>query len=101
MPNRETFHELLEVLLGSTHVYYSPPPTIQMQYPCIVYQRSKIDTKFADNQPYSQKTRYKVTVIDQNPDSVIPGRVSMLPLCVHETNFVTSNLNHDVFTIYI
>lgn len=101
MASRDDFHDLLIVLLGSTNVYYSPPPTIQMQYPCIVYQRSRISAKFADNQPYSQKTRYKVTVIDKNPDSVIPGRISLLPMCTHDTNFVASNLNHDVFSIYI
>lgn len=101
MSSREEFHELLEVLLGSTNVYYSPPPNIQMHYPCIVYQRSKIASTFADNQAYSQKTRYKVTVIDKNPDSLVPNSVSQLPLCSHDTSFVTNNLNHDVFTIYI
>jgi hypothetical protein len=101
MNSRDELHEVLEVLLGSTNVYYSPPPNILMQYPCIVYQRSRISAKFADNQPYSQKTRYKLTVIDKNPDSVIPGRISLLPMCTHDTNFVTSNLVHDVFSIYI
>jgi hypothetical protein len=101
MPNREIFHELLELLLGSGYVYYSPPPNIEMHYPCIVYQRSRVSSKFADNQPYSQKTRYKITVIDKNPDSIIPHKISLLPMCVHDTNYVTSNLNHDVFSIYI
>jgi hypothetical protein len=71
-----------------------------MSYPCIVYERDDIDTKFADNRPYSHKKRYQVTVIDPNPDSEIPDRVAELPLCSFSRAFKADNLNHDIFNLF-
>lgn len=91
---------LLESIIGSKNVYFQPPPSIQMSYPCITYKRDDVDTKHANNLPYSQKKRYMVTVIDRNPDSLIPDKVGKLPLCSFSRHFATDNLNHDVYSLY-
>lgn len=82
------------------NVYFQPPPTIQMKYPCIVYARDDADTTFAGNLPYGINKRYSVTVIDSNPDSEIPGRVALLPSCVFERFFTADKLNHDVYQLF-
>lgn len=82
------------------NVYFQPPETVKLVYPCIVYQRTRALTKFADNIPYNYKVGYMLTVIDKNPDSIIPEVVSMLPMCKLETHYTKDNLNHDVFNIY-
>jgi hypothetical protein len=89
---------MLEDLIGSTNVYFQPPEDIQ--YPCIIYSRNLGVTKFADNQPYSHHIGYKVTVIDPNPDSEIPGKVSNLPMCIFDRHYTADNLNHDVYNLY-
>lgn len=99
--DRSQLQSILEVLLGTSNVYFQPPATVQMAYPCIVYERDNADTKFADNNPYSYVKRYQVTVIDRNPDSAIPDKVAALPLCTHTQFFTAENLNHDVFSLYI
>ena len=71
-----------------------------MTYPCIVYKRDDINTTFADDIPYILRKRFLVTVIDRDPDSVIPDRVSELPTALFNRSYVANNLNHDVFTIY-
>jgi len=71
-----------------------------MKYPCIVYKRDDEDVIYADNKRYRAKTRYKVTVIDEDPDSDIPDKVAELPLCAFDRNFSTENLNHDVYNLY-
>lgn len=71
-----------------------------MQYPCIVYKRDSALTEFADNKPYSYGKRYQLTVIDSDPDSDIPDKIAMLPKCVLNRTFVSSNLHHDVFNLY-
>jgi hypothetical protein len=71
-----------------------------MQYPCIVYNRSNVDTQYADNSVYGMTKRYELTVIDQNPDSEIPDKVAMLPLCSYDRFFAVDKLNHDVFTLF-
>jgi hypothetical protein len=97
---RLQLQSVLEGLLETSNVYFQPPASVKMVYPCIVYQRDVSDTKFADNGPYSRKARYQVTVIDRNPDSEVPDRVAQLPLCTHIQFFAADNLNHDVFSLY-
>jgi hypothetical protein len=71
-----------------------------MQYPAIVYNRYADDVISAGNKPYKRLINYQVTVIDQNPDSLIPGKVAELPLCRFNRFFTADNLNHDVFNIF-
>lgn len=99
MSDRLGLHELLCDALGSRNVYFQPPASIKMQYPAIVYKRSNIRNRFADDGVYLQGDSYELTVIDKNPDSEIPRRVSVLPCCRFDRNFASENLNHDVFTI--
>lgn len=98
--SREDLHEILCGVLGSRNVYFQPPESIKMRYPCIVYERSGINTKFAGNKKYKQKKRYQVTVIDGDPDSLIPDKIEMLPMCSFDRHFTKDNLNHDVYDLY-
>ena len=93
--------ELNDIFLSMVdHVYFQPPESMKLNYPCVVYERDTGDTQFADNNPYIHVTRYKVTVIDADPDSEIPGKVARLPMCTLSTHFTKDNFNHDVFNIY-
>ena len=101
MDRRPQLHQLLVKTAGKdVKVYFQPPSNVTMTYPCLVYERSKAETRFADNNPYRYTKRYTVTVIDRDPDSEIPDRVAKLPMCTHSTFFVADNLNHDIFDIY-
>lgn len=82
------------------NVYFQPPPSVSMKYPCIRYERNFILAEHADNKPYKQANRYLVTVIDRNPDSVIPDQVAALPLCVYDRFYTADNLNHHVFKLF-
>lgn len=96
---RSELQTLLETM-GATKVYFQPPNNMQIQYPCIIYERDSVDMKYADNTPYSNTKRYMVTVIDRNPDSVIPDMVASLPLCAFNRFYTADNLNHDVYSLY-
>ena len=80
--------------------YFQPPASKEIQYPCIVYERSEIDAVHADNAPYRLLDRYQVTVIYKNPDSDLPHRIAMLPMCAHDRHFTADNLNHEIFNLY-
>jgi hypothetical protein len=98
MGTRQNLHLLL--LDISTNVYFQPPSTQSMVYPCIVYARSSGKTKFANNVPYNHHKGYTVTVIAKSPDSDIPDKVAALPMAVFSRFFVASNLNHWAYTLY-
>lgn len=99
MGTRLELDALLRTVLGSNNVYFQPPPEFRMSYPCIVYNRSNIRSKSADNRPYKLTKEYTITVIDANPDSEIPDRIAELPQCIFDRGFKSENLNHDVFNI--
>lgn len=97
---RLQLQSLLESVSEGNQVYFQPPANLAMTYPCIVYSRDMANTQFADNNPYRRTKRYMVTVIDQDPDSVIPDKVALLPMCLFERHFAAGNLHHDVYNIY-
>lgn len=99
---RTKLHELLVLTTGlpSAQIYFQPPANVQMKYPCVVYQRDRARTLFADDNPYHKTKRYQVTIIDRDPDSDIPDKVSNLPMCLFDRFFTANNLNHDVYNIY-
>lgn len=100
MESRLELQTLLEKLLGSHEVYYQPPASVQMSYPAIVYSRQNIENNHANNSVYIQNHAYSVIVIDEDPDSEIVQKVSLLPMCRFDRHYTSDNLNHDVFTLY-
>lgn len=98
--DRLQLQTLLEECAGNTNVYFQPPPTVKMKYPAIVYKRDLSNTQFADNAPYRRTLRYMVTVIDQDPDSLIPGKVADLPMSTLTRTYSANQLHHDVFDVY-
>ena len=87
-------------LLGSANVYFQPPPSVMMQYPCIIYNRDDEDTDYADNKPYKHMKKYQVTVVTKDPDSDIPDKVAALPLCSYDRYYAADKLNHDVYNLF-
>ena len=96
---RTELHEILVEILGSRNVYFQPPSSIRMQYPCIVYEWNRNSTKHANNDRYHVLRDYQVTVIDRDPDSGIPDMVEALPYCSMSTTMVMDNLHQFVFNL--
>ena len=100
MGSRLDLQQKLEEILGSTNVYFQPPESIKMSYPCIVYYRDFANNIYASNRPYVITKRYMIMVIDKNPDSTIPDKIAQLPMCLFSRHYTADNLNHDVYNIY-
>jgi hypothetical protein len=100
MANRLNLDEKFREILGNGNVYFNPPESVKMKYEAIRYVRKTIENKFANNSVYIQDDCYEVTAIYRNPDSDLPRKISRLPKCSHDRQYVVDNLIHDVFTIY-
>ncbi len=98
--SRLDLHEILCEILGSCYVYFQPPESIKLNYPCIVYSKEQKNASHADDRKYITKNRYTVTIIDRNPDSDLPDKLEELPYCSSDRNFVADNLNHFVYSLY-
>lgn len=100
MSKRVELHEKLVEILGSRLVYFQPPETVRIAYPCIIYSLDRIDMKYANDKPYFSRKRYNITIIDKDPDSELPDKIKSLPLCSFNRFYTATNLNHWVFTLY-
>ena len=100
MADRLELQELLEDLLESRNVYYSPPESVKMQYPAIVYSKERIDTRRANDSVYKETNQYKITVIDRRPDNEVINKLLKMQYCQYDRHYKSDNLNHDVLTLY-
>lgn len=100
MGTRLDLHQKLVDLLGSDHVYFQPPSSVKLEYPCIIYDRATITKWSADNSPYKLLNRYSVTVIDRDPDTILPDKLVSLPLCRADRFYTADNLYHYSFELY-
>jgi len=98
MAPRLELHSLLEEV--TEHVYFQPPASIQMHYPCITYERDGSSVDHANNDLYRHVKRYQVTVIDRNPDTELADKVEALRYSSFERYFAMDYLNHYVFSIF-
>ncbi|MCM1577930.1 MAG: hypothetical protein NC078_03925 [Ruminococcus sp.] len=97
---RYKLHEMLTEALGSGSVYYQPPESLKLKYPCIVYEMSGMKRVNADDSCYKADRSYKVTFISKNPDEETVDKLSKLPLCSFNRFYTADGLNHYVFVLY-
>ncbi len=101
MASRLELQNELETLLGSDHVYFQPPASIKISYPCIIYNLSNIQARRADNMPYNLDNAYEVTYIDKNPDNTLKTQmIEHFQKCRFNRFFTSDNLNHYVYNLY-
>lgn len=101
MARRLQLHEKLCDILGSKNVYFQPPASVFLKYPCLKYTLSGIDIRRADNGVYKRINRYEVIAIDPNPDSdIIDRMLGAFPMCSFDRSYAADKLNHFVFTLY-
>lgn len=101
MDRRPELHQKLKKLFPrDPHVYFQPPESKKLEYPCIVYKLTEMPNKTADNVPYFEHRQYQLTVIDPDPDSELRERTAKLKFCRFVRPFVSDDLNHFVFNLY-
>lgn len=100
MDRRLNLQTILENILGSRNVYFQPPSNTKLSYPCILYSRSDVESKYADNLKYNTRVRYSLTLIGRSPESTLVQDILKLPYCSYDRFYIADTLNHDVFTLF-
>jgi len=99
MKTRSDLQLYLENVSG-VKVYFNPPETVQLTYPCIVYNRDYIYNHHADNKIHLQENRYVVNVLDKKVDGDIFKIISKLPRCRYKNHSFKNGISQDSFTLY-
>lgn len=99
MGNRLDLQRYLETALGSRNVYYQAPSNVS--YPCILYEKSDVDIKYADDKKYLNKTRYTITLVSKssNVDNIV-NSIMALDYSSFSRQYINDNLYHQVFDVY-
>ncbi len=104
---RAELQSALKDILGSGNVYYEPPETVKLKYPCIIYNLARMHNRSADNYgPFIRYDSYTVmyitseTMTTRGEDSVLE-KLMALRGCVFDRTYVADRLHHYVFTVYL
>lgn len=101
MDPRPDVQNLLESLFDRIpHVYFNPPESVRMVYPCVRYRLDDIDARYANNGRYIRSREYQLIVIDPDPDSELREKVANLKWCRFVRHYTSDNLNHFVFSFH-
>lgn len=101
MADRLSLQIDFETILGSKNVYFQPPESVKLKYPCIVYSLSGVNKQNANDHMYKSINEYEVTVIDPDPESRIHHDIlAYFPMCRFDRPFVSENLYHNILTLY-
>lgn len=100
MGKRSDLHEKLRAYYG-TQIFFQPPETVKLRYPCLLYHLDSYDLQFADNKSYISKARYKMRYITKDPDDEkIQGVLNEFEMIKMDNFFTADNLNHYDYTLY-
>lgn len=98
MADRTGLHSILTTICP--HVYYNPPETLKMEYPCIVYKLASIENRHADNIKYKTDISYDLTYISKTHDMATVSAINALRYSRPGRAYDADNLHHFTFTVY-
>lgn len=97
---RVKLHHVLEDLISSRHVYFQPPESVKLEYPCIVYNLAKVPVTHADDKVYLMNPKYVIRYISKGADDVTKLRlVQGLGTPIIQT-YAQNGLYHYIYELY-
>lgn len=98
---RYQLNDKLEAVIESKNVYFEPPASVKLKYPCIIYHRSDTRSIKADDIHYHNTPSYDVIHITKDPDTdIVQDMLDAFERCFHNRRYTSENLIHDSFTLY-
>lgn len=91
---------ILRTTLGSTNVYFDPPESFKLKYPCIVYSLTSNSDIFADDQKYYRLKRYTLVYITRDADDPMIDTLDDLRYCRMSRAYTSDGLFHYAYDMY-
>lgn len=98
---REGLQAKLEEILVSRNVYFQPPASFVMKYPCFVYSYENDSRTYADDNLYLVSDQYSVTYITKDPMPDVLDALDALPYSKLDRQYTADNLHHFSYTVYV
>ena len=91
---------LLRATLGSGNVYFDPPESFKLKYPCIVYSFGGNNDIPADDSIYHRRKRYAMLYITRDADDPMVDTLDDLKYCRMSRAYTADGLFHYAYDIY-
>lgn len=98
--SRVELDRILRTTLGSANVYFDPPESFKLKYPCIVYSLGGNSEIFAENSKYYNMKRYTITYITRDADDPMIDTLDELRFCRLSRPYTADGLFHYAYDIY-
>lgn len=108
MGSRLKLQKELEEVLGTaglpkekTRVYFQPPSSTKLEYPCIIYELSRTDVTPADNIKYKKFNEYHVKHLFKSLKNELKDKMlDHFYHISHDIRFISNSIYNDDFTLY-
>ena len=101
MDQRLLFHSKLSSVLPGVALFFSKPPDTELVYPCVIYTRSRAKALHANGKKYSVRPMFTCVLMTNLPDDHLFNILENMSLSTHDRSYLSDDINHDVFTIYL
>lgn len=81
------------------YVYFQPPETVKLTYPCFVYSYSDVVIRYANDSPYLKSEEYIVKYITKKADPPMLDSLLKLQSLRFDRHFIADNLHHYSFVL--
>lgn len=99
--DRSDLDRKLVEILGSEYVYFQPPESVKLHYPCIVYELRSMNTRHADDDIYQMADSYLIKLITRDADtSLRKGLLRSFHYIRFDRSFRSDNLYHYTYILY-
>lgn len=87
--------------LGIENVYFNPPESVRMKYPCVRFRRSGMSTTSANNSRYLILDRYDAVYITYEADDpMVHTIVRHFKHCRHVQQVIKDGLVDENYVLY-
>jgi hypothetical protein len=99
MASRIDFDNILKAIPGIDHVYFQPPESMKIEYPCIIYTDSQSDPQFADDEVYLLPHRYVVRLVchPKDFDGPLKDRIAKILKTPMRQTYQKDRLYHCIY----
>ena len=92
--------KILRSTLGSSNVYFDPPESFKLNYPCIVYSFNGNTDIHAEDERYRRLKRYSLIYITRNADDPMVDKLDDLRFCRLTRPYTANGLFHYAYDIF-
>ena len=98
MDRRLELSDKLRKIIGNDNVYFQPPASVKINYPCIIYNERRGSTTYANDSVYNYVKSYELMFIFKKVnESIVKKVLESLTLCSFDRVYIADNLYHYVF----